>query len=173
MSKNVVHNSPWGPSQKNPKLAKDKAFYGVWYQICLKTKSNKTSTLSNTVIPTTPAASWRQFQRFPMPTIRPAGRMQLCKSLAPIHVWQSMFSTPLPYSPRFQNELSLPRSFGTAENSPCYSVVWPFPSTKQLLKSWAPTSQAAEWGCRAWQAKFSPQWALHHDTKYLFFFCHK
>lgn len=40
-SRNIVQNGPWDPSPQNPELAKGKAYYGVWHQICLKTNPPK------------------------------------------------------------------------------------------------------------------------------------
>lgn len=86
MSRNTVQNSPWGPSPQNRELAKGKAYYGVWYQICLKTNP-------------------RISQRWVL--------AQLC--------W------PCRERPLFQCCLRLP-------------------SIQSLLKSWAPTPQAAQRG---------------------------
>lgn len=117
-SKNVVRSNPWGPSQKNPKLAKGKAFYGAWYQICLKKKIQQNQHTQQQPSQTTPAASWRQFQRFPMPAIKPAGRMQLCKSPAPTHVWWSTFVTLLTLQPRISKWFVLAQVFWHCRKQP-------------------------------------------------------
>lgn len=93
-TKNVQKCSAWVPqvpSTKYPKRVKGKSFYGVWYQICLKTKSNKTSTLSNSPwkapqLPAAPAA--------PHVGQRPGEGMQLCRSLTPVHVGKHPHHAP-------------------------------------------------------------------------------
>lgn len=129
----IVWKMQWKPMKTMAevlKLVKRKSFLGVWYQVCFKKIKIKQHPHQQSFQSTLAASS----SGFPMLAIRPAGEMQLCTNLPPIHVWWRCFTTLLSYSPRFQNELSSHRSFVITEHGTCYDAVQPFPSIKSLLK---------------------------------------
>lgn len=142
MSKNVTRKSPSGPFQKRSQTSKRQSLLRSLVPNLFKDKIQPSQHTQDQPLQSSPAGGCSSRSPRQPEAWRRNAALQEPRS-------HTRGEAPSPHSDLtdLQSELSLPRSFSTAEKQPLLSHVWPFPSIELLLQSWALTSQPAQWGC--------------------------